>query len=138
MVIYDNINQELNPLDIVIIGVTENSMNVCKVGVYYDTFVFIMGLGATENKGTVDMKRYNMFTRGEREMPINRVMVEMGRDEHKELTIKGIIKQENPTEDMMIMRSVILDKIQKGQLKGNIDRSLTNRLLHEAEEQGRI
>lgn len=137
VIVYDNFGQRLEDLDLVVVAAQENSINICKMGIYFNTFLFILAQGATADKGVVDMKRYAMFKHDENERPVNRILVEMG-EEQGELILKGCIKQGDLTEDMLIMRAMLIDKIQKGKLKSNVNRSITNDLLRVAQEQGRI
>lgn len=137
MRVFDSYEQEMNNFDIVVVATTENGSNMCKVGIYYNTFLIILGQAPTPEKAQVDFKRYPMFMHDGKGAAINRVVAEAGGLDG-DFEIRGALKIDTPNEEMYMTRALIIDKIQSGQLKSTVNRNVTRQLLEDAEADGRI
>lgn len=138
-VIKDSFMQELKNFDIVAVGVNEGGANGCVLGVYHSTCILIYNdfHDMESRNSALVLKRYNLYNIGKFAGVANRQAIEIG-ELGGEFQLRGAIKIDNPTEDMLIFRAKLLYKLQKGEVTSSVTRRFLNKVVADAIQDGRL
>jgi hypothetical protein len=142
-VIKDAFMKELNDFDIVALGDQDCGSPCCKLGIYFQTYVFVYDDFFTKtnpnfNKAVpVTYKRNNLYNMGKFAGVADRAGIEQGYVTG-EFMLRSVIKIEQLTEDMMYLRSDMLEDIKNGRITERVQRKAANNIIAEARKKNLI
>ena len=136
--ILDCMMHEIEDFDIVALALSSGA-NEATVGVYFRTGVVTFEDFAKREKpnSVVTLKRCNLYNTGISSGVANRQAIELG-EMSGDYQMKAAVKIESPDEDMMILRSTILEKMAQGKITTNITRKYLNTMVECAQQEGRL
>jgi hypothetical protein len=132
-IMIDNYGNELNNLDL-IATVYENR---CVIGVYFKTYIIILDTYDNIRASVAKLRRNNIFTTGRDIRTVDRTDLEKGFRQGKFL-LDNVIKISDLTEELVLLRTTILQKLENGMTSSNMLREVKVSAVKEAQQTGKL